>query len=104
MLSNSGFTALFMDNDAVILSDPFKFTSPDKYDLEGLSDWVRSDTRPTPLVRACSGCSAAALAQPSVTLVGAGNAALSLLLQERQGEDARCAAQLGAPEVLVCSS
>ena len=50
-MSKAGYTTLFMDNDAIVLSDPFRHTSADKYDLEGLSDWVRTDLRPTPWVR-----------------------------------------------------
>ena len=67
-MSKAGYTALFMDNDAIVLSDPFRHTSADKYDLEGLSDWVRSDLRPTPWVR--NGLTRWASAKPLGTRAG----------------------------------
>lgn len=46
----NGNTALFMDNDNIVIENPYKHADPDNYDFEALSDWVRNDNRPTPKV------------------------------------------------------
>ena len=49
-LAGQGYTAMFLDDDAIILENPFPHMTPSQYDLEGLSDWVAPDTRPAPWV------------------------------------------------------
>ena len=48
-LAEAGFTALFTDNDAACLQDPWTRHDP-AYDLEGLSDFNWRANPPTPTV------------------------------------------------------
>ena len=54
MLLRERFSVLFLDNDNVVLRNPFHHWQPARYHLEGLSDWVKEGTRhlPSPMVRA----------------------------------------------------
>ncbi|KDD74555.1 hypothetical protein H632_c1229p0, partial [Helicosporidium sp. ATCC 50920] len=38
-IANAGFRQVFMDSDAIPLKSPWTLFQPDKYDLQGLSDW-----------------------------------------------------------------
>ncbi|KAK9804663.1 hypothetical protein WJX73_007323 [Symbiochloris irregularis] len=57
-LTEAGYTVLFLDNDAVVVGDPFQGMQPDRYDLEALSDWVQRTLPPDPMdtVRAAHEC------------------------------------------------
>ena len=49
-MARAGFISVFMDNDAVIVRNPLEHLSRGRFDLEGLSDWLRTDLLPTPRV------------------------------------------------------
>lgn len=42
-LAAAGFSAMYMDNDAIVLSNPLQHADPGQYDLEGLSDLTHLD-------------------------------------------------------------
>ncbi|KAK9794068.1 hypothetical protein WJX73_005218 [Symbiochloris irregularis] len=47
-LVQAGYDAVFLDNDCVVISNPWQKVDANKYDLEGLSDFVRGHGIPSP--------------------------------------------------------
>ncbi|KAK9804674.1 hypothetical protein WJX73_008441 [Symbiochloris irregularis] len=47
--AEAGFTVMFLDNDAIVMGDPYQGIQPERYHLEAMSDWVKQIDLPDPL-------------------------------------------------------